>query len=61
MLADSKRASRYLIEVDFSSPEEAVRNNERAETNAWADKLAEHITDEPEYRDFRLVCTTEEA
>jgi hypothetical protein len=61
VLANSKQSGRYLIEVDFSSSEEAARNNERAETNAWAAKLGELATGAPEYRDFRLVCTTEEA
>jgi quinol monooxygenase YgiN len=61
VLADEKQPGRYLIEVDFSSPEEAARNNERPETNAWAAKLGELVTGAPEYRDFRLVCTTEES
>jgi hypothetical protein len=61
VLADAKQSGRYLIEVDFTSPEEATRNNERLETNAWAAKLHELVTGPPEYRDFRLVCTTEES
>jgi hypothetical protein len=60
VLADAKQPGRYVIEVDFSSPEEAARNNERPETNAWAAKLDELVSGTPEYRDFRLVCTTEE-
>jgi hypothetical protein len=50
-----------VIEVDFTSPEEAARNSERPETSAWAAKLGELVTGAPEYRDFRLVCTTEES
>jgi quinol monooxygenase YgiN len=61
VLADAKQPGRYVIEVDFSSHEEAARNNGRPETKAWADKLGELVTGTPEYRDFRLVCTTEEA
>lgn len=60
VLADAKQSGRYVIEVDFTSPEEAARNNERPETKAWADKLGELVTGTPGYRDFRLVCTTEE-
>ena len=61
ILADAKQPGRYLIEVDFTSPDEAARNNERPETNAWAAKLGELVTGTPEYRVFRLVCTTDEA
>lgn len=61
VLADAKESGRYLIEVDFRSPEDAARNNERPETAAWAAKLDDLVTGAPEYRDFRLVCTTEEA
>jgi quinol monooxygenase YgiN len=61
VLADAKQPGRYVIEVDFTSPEEAARNNERPETATWAAKLGELVTGSPEYRDFRLVCTTEDA
>jgi quinol monooxygenase YgiN len=61
LLADTKQSGRYVIEVDFTSPEEAAHNNERPETAAWAAKLGELVTGAPEYRDFRLVCTTEDA
>lgn len=61
VLADTKQSGRYLIEVDFTSPEEAARNNERPETAGWAAKLGELVSGTPEYRDFRLVCTTEES
>jgi quinol monooxygenase YgiN len=60
VLADTKQSGRYLIEVDFTSPEEAARNNERPETAAWAAKLGALVAGAPEFRDFRLVCTTEE-
>jgi hypothetical protein len=61
VLADAKQSGRYVIEVDFSSPEDAARNNERPETGAWAAKLGELVSGTPQYRDFRLVCTTEES
>jgi len=61
VLADSKQPGRYLIEGDFSSPEEAARDNERPETNAWVARLADHVAAAPQYRDFQLVRVTKEA
>jgi hypothetical protein len=49
-----------------TSDEGALRDHvagwpsERPETNTWAAKLREIVTRPPEFRDFRLVCTTEE-
>lgn len=56
VLADG--AGRHLIEVDFSSEEEARRNNGRPETAHWAEALKNLATGEPSYRDLRQVCTT---
>lgn len=53
-----ERNGRHVIEVDFSSREEAERNNARPETQAWAEKLRGLIADEPEYADLRTVCST---
>jgi hypothetical protein len=60
VLADRSQPGTYLIEVDFSSEEEAARNNDRPETAEWAKRLREMVGNEPAYRDFRLVCSTEE-
>jgi hypothetical protein len=60
VLADRSQPGTYLIEVDFASEEEAARNNERAETAEWAKRLRGIIGSEPAYRDFRLVCSTEQ-
>ncbi len=60
ILAQEAAPGRYLIEVDFSTREEAARNNERAETAAWAAKLAELVAGEPQFTDFRLVYATPE-
>lgn len=49
---------RHIIEVDFSSEEEARRNNDRPETAAWAEQLKNLTKNEPSYRDLREVCTT---
>ena len=59
VLADTERADRYVIEVDFSSEEEAAENDARAETSAWADRLKAHVRDEPAYSNFAVVHTTD--
>jgi len=56
LLADTDAPGRYLIEVDFSSREEAERNNDRPETAAWAAKLQELVTGTPRYTNLRVVC-----
>ena len=58
VLADQEVPGRYLIEVDFSSEEEAKRNNARPETEAWAAKTRELAGSDPAHRDLRQVCTT---
>lgn len=55
VLADG---TRHLIEVDFSSEQDARRNNDRPETAQWAEGLKRLATSEPSYRDLRQVCTT---
>lgn len=49
VFADKDRPDTYVIEVEFSSEEEAARNNERAETNEWATSLREHLNQDPRY------------
>lgn len=58
ILADEREPTRFLIEVDFSSQEDAERNNSRPETAAWSAKLGELVTTEPRFTNYRLVCTT---
>lgn len=58
VLADQEREGRYHVIVDFSSEEEAQRNNERPETASWAQKLDELAEGEPRYQNLRQVCTT---
>jgi quinol monooxygenase YgiN len=58
VFADQGAAGRYLVEVDFSSQEQAQRNSDRDETAAWATQLRGLTTGEPSYRDLRQVCTT---
>lgn len=57
VLADESNG-RHVIEVDFSSEEEAQRNNDRPETRQWAEQLQELADGEPSYRNLREVCTT---
>ena len=59
MLADDE-SGRHLIEVDFSSEEEARRNEDRPATQAFAEQLQERVDGEPSYTDLRQVCTTYE-
>jgi quinol monooxygenase YgiN len=58
ILADNEAPGRYVVEVDFSSEEEAKRNNDRPETEAWAAKTRELASGDPTYRNLRQVCTT---
>lgn len=58
VLADHDAPGRYLVEVDFSSQEEAQRNSAREETGAWAKQLRALGGGNPGYRNLRQVCTT---
>jgi hypothetical protein len=66
LLADRETQGRYVIIADFgvvdpdvSAADEAVRNNERAETRAWAARLRELIDGEVEYRHFDELYRTD--
>lgn len=59
ILADASRSGHYVIEVDFSSKEDAETNNGRPETEAWARKLADVADGAPTFRNLDLVCTTD--
>jgi hypothetical protein len=58
ILANEDTPGRYLMQVDFSSGEEAGRNNLRSEAAAWAIELAELTGGDPKFRNLRVVCTT---
>jgi len=65
VLADRDNPGRYLIvaefaavEPDASAAEEATRNNERPETQAWANNLREVIEGEPAYSHFDELYRT---
>ena len=47
-----------VVDPDVSAAEEAMRNNDRPETQLWAQKLAEIIEGEPTYRNFDELYRT---
>jgi hypothetical protein len=55
LLKDRDRESTYLLSVEFSSYEDAMRNSERSETGAWADKLRHAVEGELGYRNYDIV------
>ena len=65
VLADRENPGQFLIIAEFaavdpdvSAAEEAARNNERPETQAWAKKLLEIIEGEPVYRHYDELYRT---
>jgi hypothetical protein len=65
LLADRHEPGVYVIVADFGvvdpavpAADEAARNNERPETQAWAARLREVIEGEPEYHDFDVLYST---
>ena len=66
LLADRENPGQYLIIADFgvvdpdvSAADEANRNNERPETQAFAARLLEVIDGEPEYRHYDELYRTD--
>jgi len=57
ILADEE-SDQCMIVVDFSSEDEARRNNERDATRQWAERLRELAEGEPTYRNTREVDST---
>lgn len=49
---------KHHIEVDFSSEEEAQKNNDRPETQRWAEELSGLTAGSPAYKNLREVCST---
>jgi hypothetical protein len=58
ILADLEHADQFVIEVDFASEEEARRNSDRSETQAWADRLKELVDGEPTYQNLEVAWAT---
>ncbi len=66
VLADRENPGQYLIMADFgvvdpdvSAADEAARNNQRAETQATAARMAELVNGEPEYRHYDELYRTD--
>ena len=65
VLADRDDPGHYLIiaefaavEADVPAADEAARNNERPETQAWSNKLRDLIEGEPAYSNFDEIYRT---
>jgi hypothetical protein len=66
VLADREKLGHYVIIADFgivdpnvSAADEAARNNERPETQAFAARLRAVIDGEPEYHHFDEIYRTD--
>jgi hypothetical protein len=66
LLADRENPGQYLIIADFGvvdpdvcAADEAKRNNERPETQAWAARLHEVVNGEPDFRDYDELYRTD--
>ena len=65
VLADRENPGHYLIVAEFGvvdpdvpAADEAKRNNERPETQAWAERLRAFIEGEPSYRHYDELYRT---
>ena len=66
LLADRERLGHYVLIADFgvvdpdvSAADEAIRNNDRPETKAWAARLLELVDGAPEYHHFDELYRTD--
>ena len=66
LLADRENPGHYVIIADFgvidpdvSAADEAARNNERPETQAWAARLLENIQGTPQYHHYDELYRTD--
>ena len=67
LLADRENPGQYVFIADFgvidpdvSAADEALRNNERPETQAFAARLLEVIDGEPEYHHYDEIYRTDQ-
>jgi hypothetical protein len=65
ILADREIPGRYVLVADFgvvdpdvSAFEEAQRNNERPETQMWAERMRAFVDGEPEFHDYDELYRT---
>ena len=66
ILADRERPGEYVLIADFGivdpdvpAADEAARNNDRPETQAWSDAFRKAIIGEPEYHHFDEIYRTD--
>ncbi len=66
LLADNQNPGQYLIVADFGvvdpdvpAADEAARNNERPETQAWSSRLCELVDGAPVYRHYDELYRTD--
>jgi hypothetical protein len=66
LLADRETPGQFVIIADFgvidpdvSAYDEAMRNNERPETQAWAARLLEVVQNPPTYRNYDELYRTD--
>lgn len=57
LLTDQDHPGRYVVEVHFSSHDEAQQNNARPETHAWAQSLRGLAQEEPTYHNYEVAYT----
>jgi quinol monooxygenase YgiN len=57
LLAFRDKPGRYVIQADFDSWESAQANSDRTDTQAWAAKLSEILTEEPKYENLDVLGT----
>jgi quinol monooxygenase YgiN len=50
------KPGRYVVQADFESWEAAAANNERPETNQWAERLRALADGEPKYENLDVLA-----
>ncbi len=56
LLAFRDKPGRFVIQADFESWELAQKNNDRPETQEWAEKLLDLISGEPKYENLDVLA-----
>lgn len=54
-LRDRDKDDTYLMIAEFSSYDDAMKNNDRSETKEWADALGKAVEGEVSYRNYDVV------
>ncbi len=56
VLAFRDKPGRYVVQADFTTWEDAQKNNDRPQTQEWAQKLMALIDGEPKYENLDVVA-----